>query len=104
MEDVEAAVGIDRPLDHRLGVGGVGHVGAGEEGFAASGLNLREGFFATRLVDIDNHDFGPFFGEERSGGPAHARAGAGDQGDLSCECGHFHSPLRQKKTSGRLVG
>ena len=74
------------------------------EGFAASGLNLREGFFATRLVDIDNHDFGPFFGEERGGGPAHARAGAGDQGNLSGECGHFHSPVRQKKTSGRLFG
>ena len=83
MQDVETTVGVDSALHHAFGVGGFGDVSVFEKGGTTFDVNLRHRFFACRFVDVDDDDLGPFFGKKGGGGTAHARAGTGDQGDLS---------------------
>ena len=72
MENVEPAVGLDRHIDHRLGVGGLGHVGARKNRLAAGRADRRHGLLATRFVDIDDHDARALLGKEFGRRPAHA--------------------------------
>ena len=80
---VEAAERLDRRGDHPLGVGCVGDIGDAGGGDPARLLDHRDGLLDPGAAQVSGDNRRALLGEAHRAGPADARPGTGDDGDLS---------------------
>ena len=79
-------------MDDGGAVGLFGHVGGVEEGAAAGGLDLADGFGAGLGVAVGDDDGGAFLGEGEGDAAPDAGAGASDDGDFVFEADRLSPP------------
>ncbi len=82
---VQPTIGSDGVLDHGGGLRLVRHVAGDADRLAAGGGQPSGRGVEGVGVDVGEHDSGARLGERLRGGQPDARAGAGDQGDLTGE-------------------
>ena len=103
--DVQSTEAIDRARHGGRHVGVLGHVAVLSDRCAVRRLNQCHRFFGPVKVDVGAHDRRSLLGEAQSGCSAHARAGAGDDGNLSFEPHAFaHFPSSSVRSARVPVG
>ena len=88
-EDVEAAVVLDRRLDHAPGVVGFRDVADDGRALGATRLEVRAKPVQPGSVDVGRDEAGAFGREQVRGRPADALGSAGDDGRLPREPAHL---------------
>ncbi len=85
VEHVQAAIRVDRRVDHRLGVGLPGNVGGDSDRLAAGVAYLPGGVLGGLRADVGQHQARALGREHPGRDPAHPAARAGDDRDLVLE-------------------
>jgi hypothetical protein len=98
---VEPAEGVHRAVDEGGDLGLVGHVAGDAERLMTGGGQLVGGGAEPVLVDVGEHDSGAGCGEGLGGVTPHARAGAGDDGDLVAKVVGWVHCLLPRGSAGR---
>ncbi len=98
---VESPEGVDRALDEGGDLSLVGHVAGDAERLMTGGDQLVGGCAERILVDVGEHDGGAGCGEGAGGVTPHARAGAGDDGDVAAKVVGWVHCLLPRGSAGR---